>query len=151
LNNQKDNVPFYDIIIESTHHGPTSLEKPILFIEIGSTEKQWTDENAVNTVCSSLFKVITKEHRVCKKVGIAIGGTHYPIKFNKLLLESEYGIGAIAAKHDLPYLDNFLIDQMIHRNIEKVAYALVDVKGLGKEKSRVLTLLDKCGIEVVKI
>jgi hypothetical protein len=48
-------------------------------------------------------------------------------------------------------LDNFLIDQMIHRNIEKVSYALVDVKGLGKEKSRVLTLLDKCGIEVVKI
>ena len=151
LNNQKDNVPFYDIIIESTHHGPTSLEKPILFIEIGSTEKQWTDENAANTVCSSLFKLITKERRVCKKVGIAIGGTHYPIKFNKLLLESEYGLGAIAAKHDLPYLDNFLIDQMIHRNIEKVTYALVDVKGLGKEKSRVLTLLDKCGIEVVKI
>ena len=67
------------------------------------------------------------------------------------MLESEYGLGAIAAKHDLPYLDNFLLEQMIHRNIEEVTYALVDVKGLGKEKSRVLTLLDKCGIEVVKI
>jgi len=48
-------------------------------------------------------------------------------------------------------LDNFLLEQMIHRSIEEVTYALVDVKGLGKEKSRVLTLLDKSGIEVVKI
>jgi D-aminoacyl-tRNA deacylase len=151
LNNKRDNVPSYDIIIESTHHGPTSLDKPILFIEIGSTEKEWIDENAANTVCSSLFKVITKENSVCKKVGIAIGGTHYPTKFNKLLLDSEYGLGAVAAKHDLPFLDNFLIEQMIHRNIEKVTYALVDVKGLGKEKSRVMTLLEKCEIEIVKI
>jgi hypothetical protein len=27
----------------------------------------------------------------------------------------------------------------------------VDVKGLGKEKSRVMTLLEKCEIEIVKI
>src|SRR6185503_13625868 len=151
LNNQKDNVPFYDIIIESTHHGPTSLEKPILFIEIGSTEKQWTDENVANMVCSSLFKVITKEQGVCKKVGIAIGGTHYPTKFNNILLESEYGLGPIAAKHDLPHLDNSMIVQMIQKNIEKVTCVIIDTKGLGKEKSRILTALDEVGIEIVKI
>ena len=151
LNNQKDRLPDYDIIIESTHHGPTSLNKPILFIEIGSTEKQWNDENAASTVCRSLIKVIAKKYEFCEKVGIALGGNHYPTKFNKMLLESEFGLGAIATKYDLPYLDNFLIEQMISQSIEKVNYAVVDSKGLGKEKSRILSVLDQVGIEVIRI
>jgi D-aminoacyl-tRNA deacylase len=141
----------YDIIIESTHHGPTSLKKPILFIEIGSEEEHWMDKNAASTVCSSLFKVITRKHEFCKKVAVGLGGNHYPTKFNKILMESEYGLGSIAAKHDLPYLDKPLIHQMIRRNIEKVTCAIVDAKGLGKEKSRILTALDEIGIEVIKI
>jgi D-aminoacyl-tRNA deacylase. len=60
-------------------------------------------------------------------------------------------LGSIAAKHDLPYLDNFLIEQMISRNIEEVTFAMVDSKGLGKEKSRILSTLDDVGIEVLRI
>jgi D-tyrosyl-tRNA(Tyr) deacylase len=60
-------------------------------------------------------------------------------------------LGSIAAKHDLPYLDNFLIEQMVSRNIEEVTFALVDSKGLGKEKSRILSALDDVGIEVLRI
>ena len=151
LNSQKDNVSSYDIIIESTHHGPTSLEKPILFIEIGSSEKQWMDKDAASVVCESLIKVITMKHRYCKRAGIALGGTHYPTKFNKILLESGYGLGAIATKHDLPYLNNFLVKQMITRSIEEVTFAVVDAKGLGKEKSKILAILNEIGIEVIKI
>ena len=33
----------FQITIEATHHGPTALSKPSIFIEIGTTEKQWTD------------------------------------------------------------------------------------------------------------
>jgi D-tyrosyl-tRNA(Tyr) deacylase len=68
-----------------------------------------------------------------------------------MLLESEFGLGAIATKYDLPYLDNFLIEQMISQSIEKVNYAVVDSKGLGKEKSRILSVLDQVGIEVIRI
>ena len=34
----------YEITIEATHHGPTSLKKPVLFVELGSSEKNWGDE-----------------------------------------------------------------------------------------------------------
>ena len=151
LNKNKESVPKYDIIIESTHHGPTSLKKPILFVEIGSTKVQWTDKNAADVVCSSLFAVLSKKPGLCEKVAVGLGGNHYPTKFNRLLLESEYGLGPIAAKHDLPYLDNYMIVQMIKKNIEKVTRVIVDAKGLGKEKSRILTSLDEIGIEVIKI
>jgi D-aminoacyl-tRNA deacylase len=151
LNNKKDIVPNYDIIIESTHHGPTSLKKPILFVEIGSTREQWTDENAASIVCDSLLTVLEKKQGACEKVAVGLGGNHYPTKFNKILLESEYGLGPIAAKHDLPYLNNSFIVQMIQRNIEQVTCAIVDSKGLGKEKSRILAIIDEVGIETVKI
>ena len=40
---------------------------------------------------------------------------------------------------------------MIQRNIEKVTSVIIDAKGLGKEKSRILTVLDEVGIDIVKI
>ena len=40
----------FQITIEATHHGPTSLEKPTLFIEIGTTPKEWNDVNLCNSV-----------------------------------------------------------------------------------------------------
>jgi D-aminoacyl-tRNA deacylase len=151
LNKKKYNVPKYDIIIESTHHGPTSLKKPILFVEIGSTKEQWTDMNAANTVCSSLITVLARKRGLCEKVAVGLGGNHYPTKFNNILLESEYGLGSIAAKHDLPYMDKSMIVQMIQKNVEKVNFVIIDAKGLGREKSRILSALDEVGIEVVRV
>jgi len=48
-------VPEYDVIIEATHHGPTSLKKPVLFVELGSSEKQWADSNAAAFMCDTLL------------------------------------------------------------------------------------------------
>lgn len=146
-------VSEYDIIIEATHHGPTSLKKPSVFIEIGSTQKQWTDKKAASIVCQSVVNILTREkaNPHCKSVGIAFGGTHYPTKLNKLLLESEFGLASIASKHDLTAIDGFMIGQMISRSAEKVTHAIVDKKGLGKEKNRILELLNKEDLKLLEV
>ena len=143
----------YDIIIEATHHGPTSLKKPSIFIEIGSTEKQWADRKAASLVCQSVIAVLTGENTdaQCQSVGIALGGTHYPTKLNKLLLESEFGLAAIAAKHNLVSIDEPMMSQMISKSVEKVTHAIVDRKGLGKEKNRILELIDKKDLELLEV
>src|SRR5574339_573362 len=41
----REKVPFCDITIETTHHGPTTLKKPAMFVEIGSSEDQWSNMN----------------------------------------------------------------------------------------------------------
>src|SRR5918911_2599675 len=84
----KHKVPGYDIVIEATHHGPTSLNKPVLFVELGSSEEQWADNSAAAVICDTLLEMLDNDIDYCDKVGIALGGTHYPTKFNKLLLES---------------------------------------------------------------
>jgi D-aminoacyl-tRNA deacylase len=146
-------VSEYDIIIEATHHGPTSLKKPSVFIEIGSTQKQWTDKKAASIVCQSVVNILTREkaNPHCKSVGIAFGGTHYPTKLNKLLLESEFGLASIASKHNLTAIDEFMIGQMISRSAEKVTHAIVDKKGLGKEKNRILELINKKNLKLLEV
>ncbi len=39
----------YRVSYEVTHHGPTGLSHPSFFVEIGSTEKEWTDPVAATS------------------------------------------------------------------------------------------------------
>jgi D-aminoacyl-tRNA deacylase len=149
--NVKSAIPNYDIVIEASHHGPTSLKSPVLFVEIGSTQKQWTDINAASIVCDCILNAIESDLNLCKKVGIGLGGTHYPIKFNKLLLESEICLAAIATKYDLKSIDKNMLQQMIFKSIEKVTHIIVDWKGLGKEKDRIMCLVADTGLDVLKV
>jgi D-aminoacyl-tRNA deacylase len=147
----KHRVPVYDIVIEATHHGPTSLKKPALFVELGSSEGQWADKNAAGVMCDSLLSVLGNKLERCKKVGVALGGTHYPTKFNRLLLESEFGLAAVASKHNLESIDEQMLDQMIAKSVEKVTHIVVDSKGLGSHKDRILKMAEKTGLEIHKV
>jgi D-aminoacyl-tRNA deacylase len=147
----RQKVAEYEVIIEATHHGPTSLNKPVLFIELGSSEKQWADENAAAVICDTLLGMFDKGFERCDKVGIAFGGTHYPMKFNKLLLESRFGLGAVASKHNLEAIDEEMLNQMIEKSVEKVTHAIVDSKGLGKQKDRIMKILNKTSLELYNV
>jgi len=80
----------YEITLEAVHHGPY-VEKPVVFIEIGSSEKQWKDKRAGEVIAKTLMNVLNKELRVFKTV-IAFGSSHYPRPFNKFLLRTDYAI-----------------------------------------------------------
>jgi D-aminoacyl-tRNA deacylase len=40
---------------------------------------------------------------------------------------------------------------MISKSVEKVTHAIVDRKGLGKEKNRILELIDKMDLELLEV
>jgi D-aminoacyl-tRNA deacylase len=147
----KHKVPEYEVIIEATHHGPTSLNKPVLFIELGSSEKQWADENAAAVVCDTILDILQNGFERCEKVGIGLGGTHYPKKFNNLLLESKFGLAAVASKHNLEAVDDAMLNQMIEKSIEKVTYIILDSKGLGRDKDRILKIVDETSLELYRL
>lgn len=139
----------FEITIEATHHGPTALNKPALFIEIGTTQKEWNDKK----LCENVAKIIVEE--VCKepekhKVAICFGGTHYPKKFNKELIEGEFALGTVIPKHALDTLDSALFSHILDRNKE-AKYALVDWRGLGKNKQKVINLIHATDLEMIKI
>jgi D-aminoacyl-tRNA deacylase len=146
---KRNNFPKFEITIEATHHGPTALNKPTLFIEIGTTQKEWNDKK----LCENVAKIIIEE--ICKepekhKVAICFGGTHYPKKFNKELIEGEFALGTVVPKHALDNLDDTLFSHILDRNKE-AKYVLVDWRGLGQNKQKIVNLIQTTDLEMIKI
>jgi D-aminoacyl-tRNA deacylase len=147
----REKVPWCDITIETTHHGPTSIKKPVMFVEIGSSDDQWSNIENVSFVCDSLLDTLTKKIWPAKDIAIGLGGNHYGSKFNKLILNTEYGIGHIANKYNLFNINKDMLNQMISKCYEKVTHIIIDQKGLGNEKVRIMNLLKEIELEVIKI
>jgi D-aminoacyl-tRNA deacylase len=140
----------YSITLEATHHGPTSLKRPSMFVELGSTEKEWSDQLAASIVARALLNSL-EDNEHFEKCAIALGGTHYPEKFNKMILESEVALGIIVPKYSLESIDESMLSQILKKSEEKITLAIVDSKGLGQFKSRILRLLESQGLEILKV
>ncbi|MGI0047567.1 MAG: D-aminoacyl-tRNA deacylase [Nitrosotalea sp.] len=146
---KRDSFSKFEITIEATHHGPTALNKPTLFIEIGTTQEEWNDKKLCENVAKIVTEEIGKEPKK-HKVAICFGGTHYPEKFNKELIEGEFALGTIAPKHALDNLDNVLFSHILDRNKES-KHALVDWSGLGKNKQKIVDLIQTTDLEMIKV
>ncbi len=86
-----------------------------------------------------LRDVVGKEKQ-CETV-VALGGGHYPQEVNKILERTPYAVGHICAKHSLAELDEDLLRQAWEKNVEKPVHFVLDWKGMGSEKNRVVALL----------
>ena len=80
----------WDVCMEVDHHGPT-LETPVFFIEIGSTEKEWGIPEAGEIVSRAIMAAVESREEFPAYVGF--GGTHYTSKFTPIVLNSEKAIG----------------------------------------------------------
>jgi D-aminoacyl-tRNA deacylase len=146
---KKDNFPRFEITIEATHHGPTALNKPAIFIEIGTTQKEWTDKKLCESVAKIVIEEMSKEPSK-HDVAICFGGTHYPKKFNKALIEGQFALGTVMPKHALDSLDDDLFSHILNRNKE-AKFALLEWSSLGKNKQKVVDLVQTTDLEMIKI
>jgi len=147
--NARSKFPGFQITIEATHHGPTALNKPSLFIEIGTTEKEWNDVNLCNSVGQIIIDVM-KEQQKSYPTAICFGGTHYPEKFTNELIHGKYSLGTVIPKHALDYIDQSLFSHIIERN-SGATMALLDWNGMGKNKQKILEMLERTDLEVIKL
>lgn len=134
----------YEISMECDHHGPF-IDKPCLFIEIGSTENEWKDENAGKIITETIMDALSKKNSY--KIAIGIGGTHYCSNFNKTILTTDIAISHVCPKYNLTSLTKEMLMQMIEKTVEKVDFILLDWKGLGAEKEKVLSILKELNLE----
>jgi D-aminoacyl-tRNA deacylase len=146
--NRKDFSEF-QITIEATHHGPTDLNKPSIFIEIGTTEKQWNDSILCNSVAKIVVEIMKSEQK-SNPVAICFGGTHYPDKFTQELIHGKFALGSVIPKHALDFLDEELFSHILDRN-NMAKTALLDWGGLGQNKQKVLDMLNNTNFEIIRL
>lgn len=149
LNENGKELKDYEITLETVHHGPC-LEKPAMFIEIGSSHNEWGIKEAGEIIAKTIMNVLQKPIKQCKTV-IAIGGPHYPREYNKFLLRTEYALGQMCPEYQLPNLDEAMLNQMLEKNVEKLKFVLLDWKGLKGHKEIVKELLAKLNIPYRKV
>ncbi len=140
----KNKLNDFEVAFEATHHGPY-LEKPCMFIEIGSSEDQWKNEEAGMIIAKTILEIVKskKKYKSC----VVLGGSHYNAVAKKIILNSEYAVAHVCPKHNLKDLDSEMIKQLINKSDEKIEFAILDWKGLGNEKQRILNLLEENNIE----
>jgi len=134
----------FEITVEQTHHGPI-LKKPCFFIEIGSNLTQWQDRGSGKIIADCIMKIISAEPSY--KSAVFLGGGHYNHVANKILLNTDYAIGHVCAKHSLAYLDKALLKQAIEKTQEKVNLVILDWKGLGQYKQKTVDILEELSIK----
>ena len=101
----------YEVGIECTHHGPTDVAVPSLFVELGSDEPQWEDPEAARAVARAVLDLrgtsadlvgdgdagdaADTESRPRHVVGF--GGGHYAPRFTRIVRETEWAVGHVGA------------------------------------------------------
>ena len=139
----------FDVSLEVTHHGPTTMNTPLVFVELGSSEALWTHEDGARAVAAAVMECVAEP--LSGAAAIGFGGTHYASKFNKLVLEKNYKIGHLAPKYAINDLTEDVLNQMISRSANPIKSAIIDWKGMNSEnKAHLLPMLEERDIDVIR-
>lgn len=141
--------------IEVTHHGPTTLEKPLIFMELGSTKEEWSIDEAgevvANSIINAIYKYLDFKEKKDQYIGLGFGGTHYAPNFQRLVINSNVAMSFICPKYYIQELNRDLIAQMIENTLESVDYFIIDWKGTNSEdKKHLVPLLEEFDIPIKK-
>ncbi|MFT4945102.1 MAG: D-aminoacyl-tRNA deacylase [Halovenus sp.] len=130
----------YDVGMECTHHGPTAVGAPSMFVEVGSSQPEWDDPAAARAVARAILDLRDVppdrpgEDRSRRQL-VGLGGGHYAPRFERVVRETDWAVGHLLADWGLTALDEAATDDrestrraVLDRVFQesKAAYALVD-------------------------
>lgn len=139
-------LPGWQVSLEADHHGPT-LQRPVMFAEIGSTGKEWGDPVAGRIAAEAIVAAIRCKESFPVKVGF--GGTHYAPKFGPKIIGDGPAFGHLVSGYAMERdgVDSERVRQAFERNAAKPECAEIDWKGMkGEARSKLVSALEECGI-----
>ena len=140
---KKTSLTEYDVTMETTHHGPF-INKPCLFIEIGSTDTEWSDRRAAFVIAKTISESISEfKEDSYKEISVGIGGPHYCPNFNKIQSSSNVAISHVISNYAAPITEE-IIQEALSKTLEEVDFVVLDWKGLGpaEQRDEVVKILD---------
>lgn len=135
----------YEVSLEATHHGPSELKTPSVYVEIGSTEREWADVGAGRHIANAILML--KENDA--PVAVGFGGNHYAPRQTKLVCETDIAFGHIFPSYNLDKLDRDMLKQAFDKS--KADFAYFDRKSMNAEqRERIGALVEGLGFEVLR-
>jgi D-aminoacyl-tRNA deacylase len=137
LTREAKGLPF-QVGLEVTHHGPY-LETPTLFIEIGSSEDTWGNEDAARAVAHALLNVEVLE----APIAVGVGGGHYAPRFTEASLGKKVSFGHMIPNHVADPADDATMSRLLSMALQMSASAkLVYIHKKSMQRSRATHLKD---------
>jgi len=100
----------YAVGMECTHHGPSEVGAPSMFVEVGSAEPQWEDPAAARAVARAILDLrgVVPDRAVEAQEGsdsegptrrqfVGFGGGHYAPRFERVVRETDWAAGHVVA------------------------------------------------------
>lgn len=145
----------YEVGMECTHHGPTDVGAPSMFVEVGSGPDQWDDPDAARAVARAIIDLRGVEVDAPREDGddsarrhlVGFDGNHYVPRFERIVRKTDWAVGHIAADWGLDELGDPLDNEDVLRAAfeESAAeYALID-----GDRPRLERAIDELGYEAV--
>ncbi|RRJ30894.1 D-aminoacyl-tRNA deacylase [Halocatena pleomorpha] len=118
----------YDVGLEGTHHGPTELTTPSLFVELGSDEPQWNDPKGARAVARAIL-ALRGVDPYDEKTLVGFGGGHYVPRFERVVRDTAWSVGHIGVDWALaamgaPQEHHSVLRQAFERS--ETSYALIE-------------------------
>ncbi|RXK48387.1 D-aminoacyl-tRNA deacylase [Halorientalis pallida] len=134
----------YDVGMECTHHGPTDVGVPSMFVEVGSGEPQWDDPAAAEAVARAILDLrgvapdvdpepvgrdASPDGDTVRRHLVGFGGGHYAPRFERIVRETDWAVGHLAADWGLeamgdPAANRTLVDAAFEESA--ATHAVVD-------------------------
>ena len=144
----------YEVGMECTHHGPSEVGAPSMFVEVGSAETQWDDADAARAVARAILDLrdVSPDRPARNGDGtrrqlVGFGGGHYTPRFERVCRETGWAIGHIGADWGLDAIEDAdSLRAVIEQAFEQSAaeYALVD-----GERPGLVETVEECGYRAV--
>lgn len=146
----------FEIGYEATHHGPTRNRSPLVFLEIGSSEREWGDRSLHRLWSRAIMRVLEGGYRGCERIVIGIGGPHYPERFTRLAIENRFCFSHIIPRYALRELDREgllqVLREAVEKTLERVDAVVIERKSLSREQTELLErYVVERGLELVSI
>lgn len=137
----------YHATYEATHHGPTAIGTPCFFLEIGSTEREWTDGAAGAAIASSMLCALERITDEAIPL-LGLGGDHYATRATSLAISTRGAFGHIVPSQEVPSLDGEMLEALMHKGGAAAAY--IDRNSLARQELSILEgMLSASGIPVL--
>ncbi|MFB6134811.1 MAG: D-aminoacyl-tRNA deacylase [Halanaeroarchaeum sp.] len=140
----------YDVGMECTHHGPSSVGAPSMFVEVGSAEEQWRDPDAARAVAHSVLDLDGGDPDR-KRTVVGFGGGHYAPRFGRIARETDWAVGHVAADWGLDAMADFeegtrrdVLEQAFEKSGAGASHAVLD-----GDRPEIETAIDDLGYRVV--
>lgn len=106
LARRAERMPEFVVTYEVTHHGPSSLEKPVTFVEIGGSSVEWSMEEAHTLVAEAVVEALSTNGGEGYEIAVGVGGNHYAAAFTARALTGPEAYGHMIANYALKSLED---------------------------------------------